>query len=503
MMVHKRRTFAATSVVILCLASCRSLEKDSRLSGHYENFSEAELLPYKGKTRIIPEFEESSGVMITVEAVETFNLYPLLEALKQHPKKPNVIMPMIDTHYPTIPEPLQGYISQNQFKIYSIPQDSKRVDHEISWTRDWAPWAAIYQPLAATAPELRFTDFNYYERRDVADELPQFLSKKLEIPRLSIPVRTEGGNFMINNRGDCMMTTGVIERENLIRGYGAHLEAFKKARDESGFSGYDKLIARYEALVAGSTAYNKEQINGFFRDYAGCKQVIWLAPSPADPNQHIDLFAKFLSDDIVLVMDLQEQTIATLPRHNDSAAVLDIQVAETLLKSVQTHLNEISKTLTAKGFKVVRAPLPLTIIYRQLLDDERARLPLINADSGILESVRSGRTIDIYSLYKESLGVHMRSYANSLIIKPYVYVPRFKAPVLYSGYGLMAILGSDGKPTSDYPDSSLIPQYEKSVEQAYGTAGLKVVWIDADQTVPYHGSIHCLTQQIGQLSSVH
>ena len=95
----------------------------------------------------------------------------------------------------------------------------------------------------------------------------------------------------------------------------------------------------------------------------------------------------------------------------------------------------------------------------------------------------------------------MRYYANSLILKPVVYVPRFKAPVIQNGYGSMAIVGGDTSSATDYPDAALIPHYEKAVEQAYGTVSLKVTWIDADQTVPYQGSIHCLTQQMGRIPS--
>jgi agmatine/peptidylarginine deiminase len=63
----------------------------------------------------------------------------------------------------------------------------------------------------------------------------------------------------------------------------------------------------------------------------------------------------------------------------------------------------------------------------------------------------------------------------------------------------MAVLGGDGKGVSEYPDAALIPQYEKAVVDAYGQAGLTVTWIDADQTVQFQGSIHCLTQQIGRV----
>jgi hypothetical protein len=123
---------------------------------------------------------------------------------------------------------------------------------------------------------------------------------------------------------------------------------------------------------------------------------------------------------------------------------------------------------------------------------------LIGRSSGLAALVSSGSALDLKSISNAGLEVHMRSYANSLIVKPMVYVPRFNMPII-DGSASMAVLGGDGKGVSEYPDAALIPQYEKAVVDAYRQAGLTVTWIDADQTVPFQGSIHCLTQQIGRV----
>ena len=494
-----RLTLAPLSAtfIILFVGSCKTPDDSSRLRGHYENLSEAELIPYKGKVKIIPEFEDSSGVIITVDAVEKFNLYPLLEAFKQHPQKPSVILPMLSASYPE-PAEMKPFLNDNQFKVINVKSDPNAVYSDISWTRDWAPWPASYKPDVSTPPKARFADFNYYEVRNLADEVPQLLSTQLGIPRISIPIRTEGGNFMINNRGDCMMTTGVIDREELVKKYKELLENYRSLREDLGGQIYEKLVARYEMLLENSKSYDRAAIEAFFMDYAGCRKVFWLPPSPADVNQHIDLFAKFLSEDIVLVMDLQDATIATLPKVEDPAAELDVAASLKFAKNVQSNLNEVAGTLTRNGFRVVRAPLPLTMIYKALFYDESARLPLIGRSSGLAALVSSGSALDLKSISNAGLEVHMRSYANSLIVKPMVYVPRFNMPII-DGSASMAVLGGDGKGVSEYPDAALIPQYEKAVVDAYRQAGLTVTWIDADQTVPFQGSIHCLTQQIGRV----
>ena len=48
----------SATFIMLFVGSCKTRDDSSRLRGHYENFSEAELIPYKGKVKIIPEFED-------------------------------------------------------------------------------------------------------------------------------------------------------------------------------------------------------------------------------------------------------------------------------------------------------------------------------------------------------------------------------------------------------------------------------------------------------------
>ena len=86
---------------------------------------------------------------------------------------------------------------------------------------------------------------------------------------------------------------------------------------------------------------------------------------------------------VILLLPVRVRVFVTAPLFD---------VSDAMLKSVQTHLNDTANLLTAKGFKVVRAPLPLTILYRELSQDEGARLPLVRENSELLDSVRSGRT---------------------------------------------------------------------------------------------------------------
>ncbi len=116
-----------------------------------------------------------------------------------------------------------------------------------------------------------------------------------------------------------------------------------------------------------------------------------------------------------------------------------------------------------------------------------------------MQHVNTSAPLDLTEIEDSGLTMFMRSYANSLILKPMVYVPRFRKPQFLDTEDAMAIVGGDGSSALEWPDAALLPQYEEVVKKAYESAGLKVVWIDADQTIPYLGSIHCLTMQIAQL----
>ena len=152
---------ALGSLLIMAFFSCKTTGLDSRQRGHYENFSEADLLPYKGKVRVIPEHNDSAGVIMAVEAVDGFKLYPLLRAFQTHPAKPTVYMPMLTSNYSNAPQELQEFLNDGQFKLFSIPESPSRIQDDIAWTRDWAPWTASFKPNPNAATEARFTDFNY------------------------------------------------------------------------------------------------------------------------------------------------------------------------------------------------------------------------------------------------------------------------------------------------------------------------------------------------------
>ena len=47
----------SATFIILFVGSCKTPDDSSPLRGHYENFSEAELIPYKGKVKIFDSAE--------------------------------------------------------------------------------------------------------------------------------------------------------------------------------------------------------------------------------------------------------------------------------------------------------------------------------------------------------------------------------------------------------------------------------------------------------------
>ena len=181
---------------------------------------------------------------------------------------------------------------------------------------------------------------------------------------------------------------------------------------------------------------NAGQIKSYYEDFAGCERVTIFPRLPAEGTGHIDMWAKFLSDDIVLVNEL---TRATLEEMADGTASKRTAV------QIQKFLEERAVEIAAMGYQVIRVPMPS---------------PVVGSN-------------DIF-----------RSYSNSLIVNKTAIVPRYSRPA---------------RGALDYEDEDLIAGYESSVRRAYEAAGLKVVFIDSDRLIASGGAIHCITMQLPKL----
>jgi agmatine/peptidylarginine deiminase len=160
---------------------------------------------------------------------------------------------------------------------------------------------------------------------------------------------------------------------------------------------------------------------------------------------HIDLWAKFLDSNTLLMPEFSEEQIEELPYDHDREK---IRILNQFLADAE------DKILKAKsGLTVSRLNVPLSYTKRSRIEEDRFVHP---------------------------------SYINSALIvgseKRIALVPRFNQ-------------GTDLK----YRDYQLFPAMEKKVRETFEEAGYEVVWVDSDPFPQFHSGIHCLTRNIPKI----
>jgi agmatine/peptidylarginine deiminase len=172
------------------------------------------------------------------------------------------------------------------------------VSHDTMWTRDFGP---IVVEARNGSPML--VDAEYDASRGNDDIVPMHLAHLLNLNRVELPLRIDGGNLLSNGRG-LVLTTHRLADEN------------------TGQADLDEI---YDAI-----GHN-----------FGAQQVVILEPLAGESTGHVDMFASFTSANTVVV----GQYDPALDPEN--AAILD--------RNAQ-HLAQVS---TAQGkLRVVRIPMP-------------------------------------------------------------------------------------------------------------------------------------------------
>ncbi|MFY7930870.1 MAG: agmatine deiminase family protein, partial [Oligoflexus sp.] len=181
------------------------------------------------------------------------------------------------------------------------------------WARDWSPLGAL-----TPSGDLHLLDLNYYPSRPADDSTGRTMAGFKGVPRVSLPVYNEGGNFMANEDGDCLMTTRVTD---------ANAEVFK----------------------TGDLILDAVAVKSYYRDFAGCRQTTILPRMPNERTGHIDMWGKFLDNDTIIVGEISAETLSYARTSSDS----------NFATQIQSFLNKRASDLQQLGFDVVRIPMPL------------------------------------------------------------------------------------------------------------------------------------------------
>lgn len=444
---HMPRVTLLSLPLLLSIMACGPL-KDSEIKGHYEDMDpqSAEALVLT-QPRVIEEHGFVDSVAISSNLVRPGNgrvAYGKIEVAVEILKTgaglsillgKDQIPHIDDPELVDLKEATEGF--HDRIRFIETHREIEGV-----WARDWAPLQAVNNK-----GEKILLDFNYYKQSPAADLVPSIIAAASpQSHRLSVPVYNEGGNFMVNSRGVCMMTTRVV-------GANSNLNKYDRPDDKD---------------------LTETEIIDYYQRYAGCKEVHIFPRMPLEATGHIDMFAKYLNDDTIIVNEISDLQLEKVKDAREKKAATNIKA----------YLDDMALGIQGLGFKLIRLPMPI---------------PQFRPD-----------TPDFASPYV------IRTYSNSLIInrqdKKVAIVPRYSQAILTpfeSSLHSPAIVHTEEEfmelamkdPTKiydryeNYSDHDSISSYEDAVREAYAQAGYETVFIASDELIKHNGSIHCATMQ--------
>ncbi len=405
----------------LCLIACANV--DAPTAGNVSDLSS--LAPFNGQQTVVPEYVPGQDIVISY-------LLPLfapdggaeLVARILDAGANTVIMlaPANDANADLVESmaALRAKLGDRMSRIKLIRQPVEKTRKDVDsttgsadtsllglvgqpdviptvWARDWSPISA-----RTSDGELRLLDFKYYPNRPLDDQVPNLFETALLRKRIPLPFYAEGGNFMSNENGDCFITDHAVIENARPRQTG------------------DKVVPQAE-------------IEKFYNDFAGCKRTITFPRLPNESTGHIDIWAKMVAKNTVLLNEVTKETVDAVQGELDRL----------ITQQGQDFLKEREQDFVKLGYTIIKIPMPIPI-----------------------------HNFDIVEI--------SRSYTNSLLVNSTAIIPRYSME-----FG-----------TGHYPDEALLKTYEEKVAAAYTTAGFKPVFVTMDQLITMRGSIHCATMEI-------
>ncbi|MFG2847013.1 agmatine deiminase family protein [Kitasatospora sp. NPDC048296] len=194
-----------------------------------------------------------------------------------------------------------GAVDNARTALAAADVDTSEIDFVDSSLNSW--WIRDYGPIAARTTDggMRFISTRYHPDRPQDDAFAPSLGALWNVPVTRADLGTEGGNFLSDGAGGCLVTNAILSNPYNVTN---HVTA--------------------------------EDVQTMFRSLYGCKVTTFLDPIKGERTGHVDMFAAFTGNKDILVG-------AYSPSDDpDNAAVLDADAAR----------------LTAAGYQVHRVPMP-------------------------------------------------------------------------------------------------------------------------------------------------
>lgn len=390
-------------VSLTVLLGCKS-RSYSETKGHFEAGTQQQLDAVKNKIRVAPEWAPAESVIIGESILNSGSSLDLIRKILSTGVKGVILYRGPKFSFPGSVDQVQKAVAQVNDPRLKVLEKTDAV-FMTQWARDWGPFSAFN----TNSGERILLDMNYFTVQKDDDFFPQLFANSRSLRRVSVPLYLQGGNFMINDRGHCISSDVVV------------LENSKKHRPDD-------------------TVLSRSDVENVYKTVFGCTKVIITTSMPFEATRHVDMWAKWLNDNTLIVAQVQNEAIALIKKDNDKKRSLQIQA----------FLENRAREFVAMGYFVKRVPMLIP-------------------------------TFDVPG--DGSSPTAFAPYTNSLIVNGNVLVPRYKGSIDFFRSA----------------DSSLIPAYEKQVQAVYAEGGFpvdKFHWFDADDTIAARGMIHCSTMGI-------
>lgn len=224
------------------------------------------------KIELVPEFAASDSVLLSeILFHENFNGTALAKAIIGGGARVIIALPQ-----PMSEEEQLAWRKKHDLDSYNSEQLTMMdIAHDTQWVRDYGPLPIrVQRPGGET--QLGFVDLDYKKETPLDDTVPYQLGLLFNTDIRHIPLTFDGGNFLTDGK-NCYMTNDV--RKDLS------LETKEFASDRQKAEDY---------------------ISRFFHDSVGCQKTVFIENAP---HEHIDMWAKILDPQTVLVNQITPETV--------------------------------------------------------------------------------------------------------------------------------------------------------------------------------------------------
>lgn len=202
-----------------------------------------------GKLHAVAEFEQTDGVLLAWDE-RYLPIYSKIASSLDHDTAVYFLLQSNDN-----PQNIRKKLDKNGVNVSRVSFITHPFDS--MWTRDYGPIS-----VRRSDGSYAVVNNNYADNRPGDDDTPLVVAEHLQLPVYDSGLVIEGGNFMTNGEGLCIMTSQVV---------------------------YTNL------------AYNVDEIHQLLKAYFGCEQSIILEGLANEETDHVDIFAKFISPNTILV----------------------------------------------------------------------------------------------------------------------------------------------------------------------------------------------------------